>query len=313
MTGTIIRRQYEEIRLAKEEAERANSAKSRFLANMSHEIRTPINTIMGMDEMILREDATDVPKNYLLSVVNYALDIRNASESLLGLINDLLDLSKIESGKMHLVEQEYDTEELLRSIVSMIRVRSSEKDLSFEIDIDEKLPKRLYGDQGKIKQVTLNLLTNAVKYTDVGGLKLSVLVTGIEDDGCSLRISVKDSGIGVKEEDMEKLFTAYERLDEEKNSGIQGTGLGLDISRRFSELMEGKLWCESVYGEGSEFIFTLNQKIIDKTGIGKFDENAQDAVLGCIGNGGGNNLDVCFLQGVENLYECTGTVLNEDG
>ncbi len=280
MTGTIIRRQYEEIRLAKEEAERANSAKSRFLANMSHEIRTPINTIMGMDEMILREDATDVPKNYLLSVVNYALDIRNASESLLGLINDLLDMSKIESGKMHLVEQEYDTEELLRSIVSMIRVRSSEKDLSFEVDIDEKLPKRLYGDQGKIKQVTLNLLTNAVKYTDVGGLKLSVLVTGIEDDGCSLRISVKDSGIGVKEEDMEKLFTAYERLDEEKNSGIQGTGLGLDISRRFSELMEGKLWCESVYGEGSEFIFTLNQKIIDKTGIGKFDENAQDAVKG---------------------------------
>ncbi|MCR4909319.1 MAG: response regulator [Lachnospiraceae bacterium] len=271
MTGTIIRRQYEEIRAAKEEAERANSAKSRFLANMSHEIRTPINTIMGMDEMILREDAENVPKNYFMSVINYALDIRTASESLLGLINDLLDMSKIESGKMHLVEQEYDVKELFRSVSTMIRVRSAEKDLTFDIDIDETLPVRLYGDAGKIKQVTLNLLTNAVKYTEKGGLALKVKVTGKTEERCDLRIAVSDTGIGVKPEDMEKLFTAYERLDEEKNSGIQGTGLGLDISRRFSELMDGKLWCESVYGEGSEFIFTFSQKIIDPEGIGKFD------------------------------------------
>nr|MCR4589086.1 response regulator [Lachnospiraceae bacterium] len=273
MTGTVIRRQYDQIRKAKEEAERANSAKSRFLANMSHEIRTPINTIMGMDEMLLREDATGVPKEYFLSVVNYALDIRGASESLLGLINDLLDISKIESGKMHLVEQEYDPQEILRSIVSMIRIRSAEKDLTFDLDIDETIPKRMYGDSGKIKQIVLNLLTNAVKYTDVGGFTLRVLVEEKTNDTCKLRISVKDTGIGVKEEDLDKLFTAYERLDEERNSGIQGTGLGLDISRRFAELMNGSLWCESTYGEGSEFIFTVEQKIIDRAGIGIFVEH----------------------------------------
>lgn len=280
MTSTIIRRQYEQIRAAKEEAERANSAKSRFLANMSHEIRTPINTIMGMDEMILREDASDVPDEYFKSVTNYAVDIKNASESLLGLVNDLLDMSKIESGKMHLVEQEYDVTDMLRSITAMIRVRSSQKDLSFDVDVDETLPKRMYGDVGKIKQIVLNLLTNAVKYTEKGGFTLKVTAEEKQDDICGLRFSVKDTGIGVKPEDMEKLFTAYERLDEEKNSGIQGTGLGLDISRRFAELMNGSLWCESVYGEGSEFILTLKQKIVDAECVGKFTEHSEDRQKG---------------------------------
>ncbi len=281
MTNTIIRRQYEQIRAAKEEAERANSAKSRFLANMSHEIRTPINTIMGMDEMILREDPEGVPDEYYRSVSNYATDIRNASESLLGLVNDLLDMSKIESGKMHLVEQEYDVTEMLRSMTAMIRVRSSQKGLDFSTDIGEDVPKRLYGDVGKIKQVVLNLLTNAVKYTEKGGFTLGLHVVDRAEDGtCGLRFSVKDTGIGIKPEDMEKLFTAYERLDEEKNSGIQGTGLGLDISRRFAELMSGSLWCESVYGEGSEFILTLRQKIVDGEGIGQFTEHSDDRVKG---------------------------------
>ncbi len=280
MSGTVIRKQYEQIRAAKDEAERANLAKSRFLANISHELRTPINTIVGMAEMIMREDPTDVPKPYFLSMINYSYDIQNATEALMNLINDLLDISKIESGKMHLVETEYDTIELLRSVVTMIRVRSGQKDLSFEVKIDEQLPKKLYGDSGKIKQIILNLLTNAVKYTEEGGFTLKVSIAEMTEDKCSIRVSVKDTGIGVKAEDVDKLFTAYERLDEEKNSAIQGTGLGLDISRRFAELMEGHLWCESEYGVGSEFIFTFSQKIIDREGIGKFIEHDEKAARG---------------------------------
>jgi len=273
MRSTVVNRQVDEIKKARDEAERANTAKSRFLANMSHEIRTPINTIMGMNEMVLREDAKDVPKGYFVSIINYSLDIRNATESLLGLINDLLDMSKIESGKMHLVEQEYDVREMLRSVVSMIRARSTEKELSFDVVADELMPVRLYGDVGKIKQIVLNLLTNALKYTDRGGFCLNVSMEERNDDRASIRFSVKDTGMGVREEDLDKLFSAYERLDEVKNSNIQGTGLGLDISRKFALLMGGELKCESVYGEGSEFILTLDQRIVDDTPMGVFLEH----------------------------------------
>lgn len=277
MKSTVIRRQYTEIKEAKDEAERASSAKTRFLANMSHEIRTPINTIMGMNEMALREDFTGVSKEeYHNTMVGYSFDIRNAARSLLSLINDLLDMSKIESGKMHLVEQEYDSANVIRSIVSMIRPGTTEKELTFDVVVDEMLPRRLYGDYGKIKQIIINLLSNALKYTNEGGFCFTVDMTKREGDVAYLRFSVNDTGIGVKEEDSEKLFTAYERLDEEKNSDIQGTGLGLDISKKFSELLGGELIYESDYGKGTEFILTLKQKIVDAKPLGAFIEDEDE-------------------------------------
>lgn len=267
---TIISRQYEQIRIAKEDAEKANTAKSRFLANMSHEIRTPINTIMGMNEMILREDTDNVPKEYVKAITGYATNISQASNSLLGLINDLLDLSKIESGKIELIEQEYDTYELLQSLYMMVRVRANQKDLTFDTKIDEYLPKKLYGDVNKLKEVILNILTNAVKYTERGGFTLIVNQVERSADSCKIYFAVKDTGMGIKEEDLPKLFTAFRRLEEVKNSGIQGTGLGLDISHQYVELMGGELKCDSVYGKGSTFYFVIDQKIVDSEGIGVF-------------------------------------------
>ncbi|MBR5650030.1 hybrid sensor histidine kinase/response regulator [Pseudobutyrivibrio sp.] len=280
MSGTVIRRQYKEIQAAKREVEKANSVKSRFLANMSHEIRTPINTIMGMDEMIMRENATDVPKPYFKAMMNYAGDIKAASESLLNLIDDVLDMSRIESGKMHLVEQEYNLEEEIRGMVKMIRARSDQKGLLFTVDVDEKLPKVLYGDIGKLKQVIINLLSNAVKYTKKGRIEFFATVEEINGNNCKIRFAVKDTGIGIKKEDISKVFEAFERVDEQKNSGIQGTGLGLDISRQFSKLMNGELKCDSVYGEGSEFTFIVPQKIVDASPIGKFVERKDEAKAG---------------------------------
>ncbi|MBO7402694.1 MAG: response regulator, partial [Lachnospiraceae bacterium] len=279
-SGSFVRKQLEQVRLAKEEAERANGAKTRFFANISHEIRTPVNTIIGMDEMILRESTEGVPKAYCQSIAGYASDIKEASGSLLDMINNLLDMSKVEAGKATLVEQDYDTEEFLRSVVKMIRVRSDDKKLSFLVKVAPELPTRLFGDAGKIKQILLNLLTNAVKYTEYGGITLTVNVISKTDETCSLEFSVKDSGIGIKQEDMERLFYAYERLDEEKNNGVQGTGLGLDISRRYAELMGGTLRCESSYGEGSEFFFTVEQKIVDGKEIREFTESIDDIIHG---------------------------------
>ena len=269
----IMDYQFQKTRMAQIEADRANLAKSRFIANMSHEIRTPINTIMGMDEMILRERTDGVPKEYALTVNRYASDIKKASTLLLGIINDILDVSKIESGKMKIVEQSYQIEDLLHSLVSMTKMRSKGANLNFEVEIDEKLPKVMYGDESKIKQVLLNLLSNVVKYTEKGGFSLKVLRLDSSDEICRIYFAVEDTGVGVKKENIEKLFSAFERLDEKRNSAIQGTGLGLNISKQFVSLMGGDLKCESEYGKGSIFFFELNQRIIDNTPIGYFDQD----------------------------------------
>lgn len=273
MKSTVISKQYKQIQTAKEEAETANSTKSRFLANMSQEIITPINTIMCMDEMILRENAENVPKNYFLSITNYGMNIRHASESLLNLINDLLEMTKIESGKLILTEIEYDIKDVLRSIIIPIHQKTLEKELNFSVSIDPLIPNRLYGDVGKIKQILLKLLSNALKYTDQGGIELSISMEGRSSEQCDLCIRVKDTGIGMKPDVIENIFDAYSAFEKKTKGFHFKTGLGLDISRRFAELMGGVLVCRSEEGIGSEFIFTLTQKVIKQTPIGVFSEN----------------------------------------
>jgi len=260
---------------AKIKAEEANTAKSRFLANMSHEIRTPINTIMGMDEMILREDASDVPKEYYQSIIKHAKDIQVASESLLSLVNDILDISQIESGNMHLDEQNYDVENLVRSIISVIRLRCQEKGLAFYSDIDVNLPQKLYGDVGKMKQIVFNLLTNAVKYTEEGSISFKIQVENKTLDSCDLIIEVSDTGVGLKKEEIDRLFSAFDSLDFVKSSNIQGSGLGLDISKHFAEMMGGKLSCKSQYGKGSTLTFSVKQKVVDGRPVGLIEDEEE--------------------------------------
>ena len=280
MKGTVIQKQYNEIRKAKEEAERANAARNSFMANMSNEIISPINTIMGMNEMTLRENADGVPKPYYLSVINYALDIRNASETLLALVNGLLDMSMIESGKMKVVEKEYDTRAFLTSVISKTITKSIQKELTFDVDIDEVLPTRLKGDEDKIKKILETLLSNSVKYTEFGGITLSVSMTERKNDICSLRFAVKDTGVGIAKETLDRLFDSYEQLDEEKKNGVLDAGLGLDISKRLAELMGGTITCESEVNKGSEFVLIVDQKIEDNTPIGEFFENGVGASKG---------------------------------
>ena len=271
MTSTVVRKQYIELQAARDDAQKANAAKSGFLANMSHEIRTPLNTIVGMDEMILREELhDDDPKQFANNVKKHAKDIKYASESLLTLVNDLLDISRIETGQMSVNEFEYVTEELLRQSIAMTRSRAEEKRLYFEVDVDPKVPVRLYGDGNKIKQIVTNLLTNAVDYTENGGIKLVIRVLSKNDATVNLRMSVQDTGIGIKEEDVKKIFNSFEHFDEENTASIKGSGLGLDISYEYARLMNGKLECNSIYGEGTEFVLTISQKIVDAEEIGEF-------------------------------------------
>ena len=254
----------EELEKARQEAQKANQVKSAFLANMSHEIRTPINAVLGFDEMILRESQDE-------AVLEYATNIKTSGHNLLSIVNDILDLSKIEAGKMEIVRAEYDTVPMLSELLNMIAPRAREKGLTLKCEIDEKLPRKLVGDDVRISQVLANLLTNAVKYTQKGEVTLKVRVEESKGDQVVLFFAVVDTGIGIKEEHREKLFSEFGRVEEAKTHKLEGTGLGLPISAKCLRLMGSQLEMESTYGVGSTFHFLLEQGVADGTPVGDFE------------------------------------------
>lgn len=255
-----------------EVAEAKSEAKSAFLSNVSHEIRTPINAVLGMNEMILRESEEE-------NTLQYAENIRTAGNSLLGLVNDILDFSKIEAGKMDIIEVDYELASTLNDLVNMISTRAADKGLELIVDVNPMIPNLLHGDEIRIKQVVTNILTNAVKYTEKGSVTMKVdFDRNVEDDDSglhkiNLRIAVKDTGIGIREEDLNKLFSAFERIEEERNRNIEGTGLGMNITQTLLELMGSRLEVSSVYGEGSCFSFSLIQGIVRDIPIGNYEES----------------------------------------
>ncbi|MBO4904349.1 MAG: response regulator [Lachnospiraceae bacterium] len=265
------RKEYETqiLKLEKEAADQANKAKSNFLANMSHEIRTPMNAILGMDEMILRE--TKDPK-----IGKYANNIHSAGKTLLSIINDILDLSKIESGKMELVPVEYDFASVLNDIVNMTMNKAQEKGLAYELDVDPTIPSLLRGDEIRIRQIILNITNNAIKYTDEGSVNIKI---GFDHDKNKLVIKVTDTGIGIREEDLERLFASFQRLDETRNRNIEGTGLGLNITKQLAEMMGGTITVESTYGKGSVFTAEMIQEVVDDTPIGDYTKRLQKAMI----------------------------------
>ena len=249
----------------------ASKTKSEFLSNMSHEIRTPINAILGMDEMILRESKDE-------NILEYAENLRHAGNSLLGIVNDILDFSKIEAGKMEIIPVEYALSSLLNDLVNMVKPRLEKKNLQLETNVNEKIPSILYGDEIRIKQVVTNILTNAVKYTEKGKVTLTVDFETDENNNINLSFSVKDTGIGIKPEDISKLFNAFERIEEKRNRTIEGTGLGMNITQQLLRLMDSKLEVQSVYGEGSTFSFKILQKVINLEPIGDFAESFRNSL-----------------------------------
>ena len=262
----MIKRKGKYLEREKALADSANKAKSEFLSNMSHEIRTPINAIMGMNEMVIRE-AKDS------SILEYSENLRNAARTLLGLVNDILDFSKIEAGKMEIIPVEYHISSILNDLINMIQTRAEKKGLDFRVNVSSTIPSVLFGDEIRIKQVITNILTNAVKYTEEGGVTLNVTSRRIDDEKIYLCVSVSDTGIGIKQEDINKLFSAFERIEEKRNRTIEGTGLGMNITQRLLALMNSKLHVESTYGKGSTFAFQVEQRVINPEPIGDFQQD----------------------------------------
>lgn len=283
-------RYMEELREQKRIADQANRAKSRFLANMSHEIRTPINAVLGFNEMIAREcdkvastgePVSPAAKEALGNIGTYSENIGGAGNNLLSIINSILDLSKIEAGKMDLTEDAYLLKTLLKDITGMTRFRAEEKGLAFVTEVEETLPGTLYGDMVRIRQVLTNVLTNSVKYTDKGTVWLTVRAKETkpyqEGQMLTLSFTIRDTGIGIREEDMQRLFGSFERLEMKRNSTIEGTGLGLAISHQLVSMMGGTIEAQSEYGTGSTFTIHLPQKIVKCDPIGNFSAKAEKA------------------------------------
>ena len=239
-------------------AEEENRMKSKFLSSMSHEIRTPMNAIIGMADVALREDMNDDLRKYIRI-------IKSSSTGLLEIINDILDLSKIEAGKVNIIEEDYTTQSLTEDITAIINARNTEKKVPIYYHIQENMPHILRGDVVRLKQVMLNYASNAIKYTDSGQIDVVISCQDTKDGYTSLVYTVKDTGTGIREEDMDKLFTMYSQLDPEKNHGKEGTGIGLAISKSFIEKMHGTVSVESTYGKGSSFSFTVPQKIVQQS------------------------------------------------
>ena len=272
--------------LALEEARMASEAKSDFLANTSHEIRTPINAVLGMNEMIIREtvraesmadDDIAGMKNAFNKISDYAGNVDSAGNNLLAIINDILDFTKVEEGKMDIIEVDYQLSSVLNDVSNMIHFRAKEKNLAFIQDVDETLPDHLWGDEVRVRQVITNLLTNAVKYTDIGSVTLKIRSTEVPEtaDGhkmVGLEVSVTDTGRGIRPEDIDKLFGKFERIDMQKNSTIEGTGLGLAITKRLLDMMGGDISVDSKYGIGSVFTIMIPQRVVSYEPIGDFRE-----------------------------------------
>ena len=250
-------------RMEEQRAIAANEAMSNFLANMSHEIRTPINAVLGMDEMILRESEDE-------KIIEYARTIEGAGRTLLSLINDILDFSKIEAGNMEIMEADYELSSVLADVVNMIQVKAGQKNLELVVDVNPSTPEHLYGDEMRLRQIMINVLNNAVKYTKEGTVTLKLAFDQAGENLINLIISITDTGVGIREKDMERLFGKFQRLDQNKNRTVEGSGLGLAIVHNLLELMNGSIDVQSIYGEGSTFIITLPQKVVSKETVGNF-------------------------------------------